>query len=181
LGENIAEVIFDPEARRVVRMTFYHDGLRFRCRRCAVFCCKLGGPILTKNDMERSKLAGVRLEDFLETTTDSKFKRLPTMVGNLKNKRDGSCIFLKFSPRRGVYECLIYDSRPARCRLYPFDFDRVSPNSFTLDLIPCCNGLNAEDGELVDKNFITKHLLNALLDLFVSRNLLAATEKLRGI
>jgi Fe-S-cluster containining protein len=167
LDENIAEVIFDPEAKRIVRMTFYHGDLRFRCRRCAVFCCKLGGPILTKSDVEHAKLAGHRLEDFLETTLDPKFKSLPMIVGNLKNSNDGSCIFLKSNLRRGVYECPIYDSRPARCRLYPFDFERVSPNSFTLKLIPCCNGLNAEDGELVNENFITKHLLNALLDLLL--------------
>ena len=167
MDENIAEVIFDPEAKRIVRMTFYRDDLRFRCTRCAVFCCKLGGPKLTKSDVERVKLAGHRLEDFLETTLDPKFKGLPMMVGNLRNSNDGSCIFLKSSPRRGVYECPIYDSRPARCRMYPFDFERVSPNSFMLKLIPCCNGLNAEDGELVNEDFITKHLLNALLDLFV--------------
>ena len=167
MDEDIAEVIFDPEARRIVRMTLYHADLRFRCIRCAVFCCKLGGPILTESDMERAKLAGHRLEDFLETTTDPKFKRLPTMVGNLKNKKDGSCILLKSNPRRGVYECPIYDSRPTRCKLYPFDFEKVSPNSFMLKLIPSCNGLNTEDGELVNENFITKHLLNALLDVFV--------------
>jgi Fe-S-cluster containining protein len=167
LDENIAEIVFDPEAKRIVKMTFYHDDLRFRCRRCAVFCCKLGGPILTKSDMERAKLAGHRLQDFLETTVDPKFKRLPMMVGNLKNNKDGSCILLKSSQKRGVYECPIYDSRPTRCRLYPFDFERVSPNSFTLKLIPSCNGLNAEDGELVNENFITKHFLNALLDLLV--------------
>ena len=166
MGENIAEVILNPEAKRIVRMTFYHDDLRFRCRQCAVFCCRLGGPILTKSDMERAKLAGHGLEDFLEIIVDPKFKGLPMMVGNLKNNRDGSCILLKSSLRRGVYKCPIYDSRPARCRLYPFDFERVSPNSFTLKLIPCCNGLNAEDGELVNENFIRKHVLNALLDLF---------------
>ena len=166
MNENIAEVILDPGAKRILRMTFYHDNLRFRCKRCAVFCCKLGGPILIKSDMERAKKAGHRLEDFLETTVDPKFKRLPMMVGNLKNNKDGWCILLKSSPRRGFYECPIYNSRPARCRLYPFDFERVSPNSFTLKLIPSCNGLNAEDGELVNENFITKHLLTPLLDLF---------------
>jgi Fe-S-cluster containining protein len=166
LNENIAEVILDPEAKRILRVTFYHDDLRFRCKRCAVLCCKLGGPVLIKSDVERAKLAGHRLEDFLETTVDPKFKRLPMMVGNLKNNKDGSCILLKSNPRKGVYECPIYDSRPARCRLYPFDFERVSPNSFTLKLIPSCNGLNAEDGELVNENFVTKHLLTPFLDLF---------------
>jgi len=165
LDENIAEVIFDPDAKRIVRMTFYQSDLRFRCKRCAVFCCKLGGPVLVNSDMEREKLAGHRLEDFLETTMDPKFKGLPMMVGNLKNNKDGSCVFLKYSPKRGVCDCAIYDSRPARCRLYPFDFERVSSNSFKLKLIPCCNGLNAEDGELVNENFITEHLFNALLDL----------------
>lgn len=162
-------------------MTFCHDPLRFKCRRCAVFCCKLGGPLLTKNDMERAKLAGHRLEDFLETTSDRKFKRLPMTVGNLKNNKDGSCILLRSRLWRGVYECQIYDSRPARCRLYPFDFERLNRNSFTLKLIPCCKGLNTEDGELVNENFITKHLLDALLDLVIPENSLAVCKRSRPL
>ncbi len=166
MNENIAEAIFNLEAKRILRMTFYQDYVRFRCRRCAVFCCKLGGPILIKSDLERAKLAGHRLEEFMETTVDTKFKRLPMMVGNLRNNKDGSCILLKYNTKRRVYKCSIYNSRPARCRLYPFDFERVGPNSFTLKLIPSCNGLNAEDGELVNETFIRKRLLIPLLNLF---------------
>jgi len=94
------------------------------------------------------------------------------MHGSLKNKEDGSCIFLKFKVEGDRYECSIYDSRPALCRLYPFDFDRTGPNSIILKVIPCCRGLNNPDGEIVDERFITSHLLEALreaIDYFKRR------------
>jgi Fe-S-cluster containining protein len=86
------------------------------------------------------------------------------MRGGLKNKEDGSCIFLKFDAEKNRYECLIYDFRPALCRLYPFDSERASHSSIILKFIPCCRGLNNPDGELVDEEFINNHLLDALLD-----------------
>jgi len=86
------------------------------------------------------------------------------MRGILKNKEDGSCIFLKFKAEKNRYECLIYDFRPALCRLYPFDFDWISPDTIVLRFIPCCRGLNNHDGESVDEEFITIHLVNTLLE-----------------
>jgi Fe-S-cluster containining protein len=132
----------------------------------------LGGPWLTVRDIERIKQAGYDVKDFLEPTLKSKFKNLPIMYGCMKNKEDGSCIFLRFDAEKNCYECLIYDFRPALCRLYPFDFERISPNAVVLKLIPCCRGLNDPDGELVDEDFINNHLLNALLEsmgLFYAR------------
>jgi len=104
------------------------------------------------------------VKDFLEPELNSKFKGLPIMRGNLKNNEDGSCIFLKFDAEKNRYGCLIYDFRPVLCRLYPFDFERISPGSVVLKIIPCCRGLNNPDGELVDEEFITNHLLDALLE-----------------
>jgi Fe-S-cluster containining protein len=104
------------------------------------------------------------VKDFLEPVSNSEFKGLPVMCGSLKSKRDGSCVFLRFDVEDDCYECSIYDSRPALCRLYPFDFDRVGSNSVVLKFIPCCRGLNNPDGELVDEEFINNHLLDALLE-----------------
>jgi len=124
----------------------------------------LGGPWLTGRDVERIKQAGYDAKDFLEPALNNNFKGLP-MLGSLKNNEDRSCIFLKFDAEKNCYECSIYDFRPVLCRLYPFDFERIGPNSIVLKLIPCCRGLNNPDGELVDEKFISNQLLDALLEV----------------
>jgi len=167
LGSGFAEVILNPETKQIVNLTLYRNRPRFRCRRCATFCCKLGGPKLVDKDVERIKQAGYSLEEFLELTFDNEFKGSPIMRGNMKNREDGSCVFLMFDAENSVYECLIYDFRPASCKLYPFDFERIGPSSFVLKLIPCCRGLNNPGGKLVDEEFIVKHLLSAVLDLML--------------
>ena len=103
------------------------------------------------------------MKDFLEPA-NSEFKGMSIMRGCLKNREDGSCIFLKFDAGQNRYECSIYDFRPILCRLYPFDFDRVSSNIIVLKFIPCCRGLNNPDGKLVDERFIANHLLAPLLE-----------------
>ena len=107
------------------------------------------------------------MKDFLEPALKSKFKGLPIMRGSLKNKEDGSCVFLKFDAEKNRCECLIYDFRPVLCRLYPFDFGWISLNTIVLKFIPCCRGLNNPDGELVDEEFITNYLLDSVLDLMI--------------
>jgi len=153
LNEKIAEIILDPEKRQIVGLTQYQR-LQFRCKRCATFCCKLGGPKLTKKDIEQIERAGYNAEEFLEPVSNS-----------LKSREDGSCVFLKFEAERNVYACKIYDFRPALCRLYPFCIDSISAQSFMLKLIPCCMGLNNPYGEAVDKAFITNYLLDAALEV----------------
>lgn len=150
--QKIAEILLDIKDRRVQHITFYEKRLRFKCQRCAVFCCKLGGPKLSERDIQHLKQIRSNASEFLD------------IHGRLRDKEDGSCIFLKFDVEREVHECSVYDYRPALCRIYPFHVEKSSPNSYTLKLIPCCNGLNTKDGELVNENFIKINLLDALLD-----------------
>ncbi len=164
LNETLARITINSETKQVKDLSLHQKHLRFKCRRCAIFCCRLGGPWLTGKDIERIKQAGYDTKDFLEPALNSKFNDLPIMRGSLKNKKDGSCVFLKFDAEKSRYECLIYDFRPALCRLYPFDFERISPSAIALKFIPCCRGLNDPDGELVDEEFINNHLLDALLE-----------------
>jgi Fe-S-cluster containining protein len=105
------------------------------------------------------------MKDFVEPMPNSEFKGLPIMRGSLKNNKDGSCIFLKFDAKENRYTCSVYDFRPILCRLYPFDFDWQSSNVIVLKLIPCCRGLNLPDGKLVDRKFVTNHLLGSLLEV----------------
>ena len=164
LSETLARITINSETMQIRDLSLHRKHLRFRCKRCATFCCRLGGPKLTVKDVERIKQAGYTVKDFLEPILNSEFKGLPIMCGSLKNKEDGSCIFLKFKVEEDRYECSVYDFRPVLCRLYPFDFDRTGPNSIMLKVIPCCRGLNNPDGEMVDERFIISHLLEALLE-----------------
>jgi len=150
---NIAQISFEPRTRNVKSIIFFMRNLRFKCKRCAIFCCKLGGPTLSLKDVERLKKAGYKEAEFLDDAH-----------AGLKNKADGSCIFLQLDKKRHFYECSVYDSRPALCRLYPFHFEKISPSSFMLKILPC-RGINRHHGELIDKKFIISHLLDAVHDL----------------
>lgn len=153
----------NSRSKHITHITFHEKRFRFKCQRYATFCCKLGGPRLTIKDVERIKKAGYNIENFLEPF-DSESNNTSIIRGSLKNRENGSCIFLKFQADQNHYACSIYDFRPALCRLYPFDFETEDSNTIILKYIPCCRGLNAPDGKLIDERFITDHLLPPLLE-----------------
>jgi len=152
LNENIAQVDLGSQTCRIKRITFYVKNLRFKCKRCATFCCKLGGPTLSLKDIERLKKVGHSGTEFLDA-----HRRLKSTV-------NGSCAFLRFDAEKRVYECAVYDYRPALCRLYPFHFEKASPHRFMLKIMPCL-GISNHDGELIDEKFIFSFLLGALKDI----------------
>jgi len=152
-NENIAQISLEPESCEVKHITFDERKLRFKCKRCATFCCKLGGPKLTLDDIERLKQAGHNKAEFLDAVHSS-----------LKNRADGSCAFLQLNKERNIYECSVYDSRPTLCRLYPFYFQKTSPNLFVLKILPC-RGISLRSGKAVDEGFLVNHLFGALHDL----------------
>lgn len=124
--------------------------------------------MLTQIDVKRIIQAGYHAEYFLESLS---IKESPVMRGSLKNRKDGSCIFLKFDEKNCIHECSIYDVRPALCRLYPFNFEKVDPYSFVLKLIPCCRGLNVSNGKLLNEYFVSNHLLSGIIDLMTECNM----------
>jgi Fe-S-cluster containining protein len=165
MSDDIAEICWDPKTKQILRIVFFQRGLRFRCKRCAVYCCRLGGPEVTREDVERLRRLGYNVKDFLNTTGQKKFKQQGVIRCALKNKEDGSCVFLQFDKENNVYKCSVYEQRPTLCKLYPFDFQRIGANSVILKLIPCCNGLNQHDGDLVNKKFIERQLFKTILQL----------------
>jgi Fe-S-cluster containining protein len=164
-GENVARIILNPETGQITNIMICQKNLRFKCKRCATFCCKLGGPNLTKGDIERIKRAGYKTESFVEPVQNKRYEKIVTAYGSLRNKKDGSCVFLKLDNEKDYYECAIYDMRPILCRLYPFEVKTHLPNLITIKIIPCCRGLNNSDGEVVDERFVVNHLLEAIFDL----------------
>ncbi len=73
-------------------------------------------------------------------------------------------VFLEYDNGSKQHACFIYDLRPSLCRLYPFKFTLMSPNTGVLKNIPCCNSINAADGELVDQKFVEKNLFESIMD-----------------
>jgi len=152
--ENIASVSLELKTMRIKHVTLYQRRLRFQCKRCATFCCKLGGPTLSLKDVERLKRAGCCESEFLDANH-----------GCLKNKASGECVFLRFDEEKHAYECSVYNHRPALCKLYPFHFEKTSSNSLLLRIMPCM-GINRRYGELFDEKLIVAHLLDSLRDLY---------------
>jgi len=165
--ENIAKIVVNPKTKRIVDITFYKRDFRFRCKRCATFCCKLGGPNLFEKDVQQIKDTGYVTDNFVEPIIKKKSKSAMKMKSRLGKRDDGSCVFLRFSDKLKIYECSIYDVRPVLCRVYPFNFERVDSDSFMLKFIPCCKGLNSPDGELVDEKFVSNYLLDAIFEIII--------------
>ena len=164
LNEEVAKIVLNSRSKQILDIIVYEDDLRFECRRCATFCCKLGGPNLTRKDIKRITQGGYKAREFV-VPFKSESEGWPTFLGSLKGKEDGSCIFLESGLEEGIYECSIYDFRPALCKLYPFDFYKINSQSIVLKLIPCCRGLNNPEGESVNEEFIVDSLLEAIFDL----------------
>ena len=172
LKENIARVRVDFETRQILDIHLYERDLRFKCKRCAIYCCKLGGPSLTKEDIEQIESAGYKISEFVEDAK-RRYRNNSLMISEMKSRKDGSCIFLRTDEKRNTYKCSIYEIRPTLCRLYPFEFERINIDSFLLRIIPCCKGLNNKDGELINDGFIVKHLLENILRLNRQYNITA--------
>jgi len=111
---------------------------------------------LTKEDIEQIESAGHKTSEFVDYSKRKYGERF--MTSAMKNRKDGSCVFLRRDEKRNAYECSIYEIRPLLCGLFPFEIKRIDFSSFLLKILPC-NGLNDADGELVNKRFIVKHLL----------------------
>jgi Fe-S-cluster containining protein len=151
-NSDIAEISFEPETGSVKHIVLFGDSLRFKCRRCATFCCKLGGPRLSSKDVEQLKKAGLTRTEFLDATS-----------GRLKSSVSGSCVFLKSNSRKQFYECTIYAYRPALCRFYPFHIEKASSDRIVLKLLPC-KGISRRLGAVIDERFLIDNVLVLLSD-----------------
>jgi Fe-S-cluster containining protein len=148
--EKIAEISIEPETGNVKHITLFSSSLRYKCRRCATFCCKLGGPRLFSKDITQLKKAGLTKAEFLDATNEC-----------LRNTISGSCILLKFDSQKQIYECTVYRNRPAPCRFYPFHIEKTSSDRFVLKLLPC-KGINRRLGAIIDERFLIDNVLALL-------------------
>jgi Fe-S-cluster containining protein len=151
--EKVAEISIELETNNVKHVALFSNNLRFKCLRCATFCCKLGGPKLSSKDVKQLEKAGLTRAEFLDPVN-----------GRLKSTVSGSCVFLKFDSQKQLYECTVYPYRPAMCRLYPFHIEKTSSDKLVLKLLPC-KGINRHLGAIIDERFLIDNVLGILHDL----------------
>lgn len=149
----IGEISIEPETDNLKRIVLFSSNLRFKCQRCATFCCKLGGPKLSSKDIERLEKGGLTRAEFLDASS-----------GRIKSSVSGSCAFLRFDSQQQFYECTVYPHRPALCRLYPLHVEKTSADRFVLKLLPC-KGIGRRLGAIIDERFLIENVLGLLFDL----------------
>lgn len=161
MTDTIATITLDATQHNTRRIELTQKQFRFKCKRCAALCCKLGGPPLTKEDVENIEKAGYNIEEFLEPANSNE---APHTIGVMKSNKNGSCVFLEFDTQQNRYKCGIYSVRPMLCRIYPFKLEKLDANRFVLKIIPCCLGLNNPEGEILDEKFVRNHLFEPMVE-----------------
>ncbi|TFG09264.1 YkgJ family cysteine cluster protein [Candidatus Thorarchaeota archaeon] len=94
------------------------------CIRCGALCCRLGGAVATRNEVEAIIDAGY--EDY--------FKQVSPDVFITHWGREGVCPYLQDDT------CSIYEVRPLRCRAFPVHQD--SDGEIYLSLCPLASSLD---------------------------------------
>jgi Fe-S-cluster containining protein len=152
MNEVLALIFVNSKFVRVTGFSIEQKRFKLKCKRCADLCCKLGVPPLTILDVERIEERGYSVKDFLEPESNG-----------MKSRENGSCIFLEFDSKQNRYKCNIYDFRPLLCRLYQFSLEFTDSSQLALKFIPCCRGLNNNEGETLN-NFVSNYLFELLLE-----------------
>jgi Fe-S-cluster containining protein len=126
------------------------SGFRFRCHPglpCFTKCCRDVNIFLSPYDILRlKKRLGISSGEFLERYTISLIAArsgLPVVVLKMADDKDKRCPFV------GSDGCMVYDSRPWSCRMYPLD-RKEADDSFAIIADPgICLGLREESEQSV--------------------------------
>jgi Fe-S-cluster containining protein len=119
--------------------------IKFRCIRCAKFCCSLGAPNLTEEDK--------KIHSNSKAIVERKYKGAYKGIGDCSFESNGyACCFLQYNKNKA--KCAIYPRRPTLCRLYPFSLAKEK-DCIKISLLPCL-GLNHREGRPIDKAYIEK-------------------------
>jgi Fe-S-cluster containining protein len=104
------------------------------CHDCGNQCCKLGGVVATKNEVDAITERGYP-NHFVKITRD---------VYGLEWGKDGSCVYLNDSG------CSIYPVRPLGCRMFPV----VQTRSHDVILVKCPLASYLSDDEITTRRRI---------------------------
>ena len=145
---------FSIEGNYLRTRTMNCTDLRFSCRKCGTFCCRLGGPVVSQEDLIRLSKSVPGIYHLTKTTVIG--SRIVTV---LTSKSSGECVlFTEKNKRKGL--CSNYCDRPNVCRIYPFEFV-MEGKTLTVRVLPCL-GLNRRKGRLIDEEFVQRQLGSAI-------------------
>ena len=163
MNDILAIFTLNKKTKKASNLLITQKQFRFKCKRCAALCCKLGGPELLEHDVKKIEATGYSRKDFLEPSKKTGFN-LTRAVGALKTREDGSCVFLTQNSNMECINCSIYEVRPVLCRIYPFTIERLDQNKMAIKFIPCCKGLNNPEGKILEEKFFSRKL-NEFMEL----------------
>lgn len=130
-------------------MTWYAEGLRFRCTQCGNCCSGEPGAVWVNQD-EIDQLAvhlGLAAGEF-----ERRYVRRLGVRRALFERFDGDCVFLDTESRR----CTVYAARPVQCRTWPFWEQNIATEDAWTETRAVCPG--AGSGELFSVERIREHL-----------------------
>ena len=122
-------------------MTWYKEGLRFKCTGCGQCCTGEPGYVWLKPE-EITTMAthlGITEEQFIQTYTRSIFGRI-----SLREDRVSyDCIFLKDK------KCQVYSVRPKQCRTFPWWTENLTSQEDWKIAAQRCEGIDHPEAPVI--------------------------------
>lgn len=127
-------------------MTWYKEGLKFKCTGCGQCCTGQPGYVwISPEEIDTmSTHLGISKEKFIQTYTRSIFGR----VSLREDRVTFDCIFLKEK------QCQIYKARPTQCRTFPWWKENLSSPESWQETGIRCEGINHPDAPVISLDTI---------------------------
>lgn len=131
-------------------MTWYKDGLRFKCTGCGQCCTGSPGYVwISPNEAQA-------MADHLKISLDEFLRKYTRRIGNRVSLKEHSktydCVFLQGK------KCTLYDVRPKQCRTFPWWPENLSSPESWKETAMRCEGVNHPDAPLISLGDIEKNL-----------------------
>jgi len=128
-------------------VTWYKDGLRFKCTGCGQ-CCT-GSPGYVWLEDEEIKALAEHLQVSIEVFVKRYTRRIGNRLSLKEHPKNYDCVFLKDR------KCLVYSARPTQCRTYPWWPENLATRQAWEEEKQRCEGIDHPDAPIVDLNDIT--------------------------
>lgn len=122
-------------------MTWYKEGLKFKCTGCGGCCTGEPGYVwLSPEEIEAmANHLGISIEKFVQTYTRSIFGRLSLR----EDRTTFDCVFLKGK------QCQVYSARPTQCRTFPWWKENISSPESWKEVAKRCEGVDHPEAPVV--------------------------------
>ena len=120
-------------------MTWYKDGLKFKCTECGKCCTgSPGGVFVTLDEIdEMANFLGCTREVFIASFT----RRTEGKLALIDSPKNYDCVFLKDK------KCQVYATRPKQCRTFPWWNETLESKEAWLEEKMRCEGIDHPQGD----------------------------------